>query len=345
MKCKCQYSGIPFTLLSFSNLQQRSEVICVHPIFYADIPTLIRAYQVYEQGEMKSLEDQRLLFLALLNKTDQVDWSCTADPSPATVAQNLPSLYSHICWLNNLSTAKDINYRLPRFSINASTRKLTTFRFWLDAWSDAYNQFNKSYRATFELDRMASLEAKMREIGPLAADRPRANTAFLRVLADWCEIASGFPQAVADVWKDILRCESNIEAMNFLAADIDELEEWLLDNIEPGAGFQAAALQQVREVKSANAAEGINDFILISSPTSAMEDTSEWKMNIEDRGATELANIRNMIETAPVVAPQRCDYPDDISFRKAKAKFILAQMATGNIGVHVSNNPLRKKEI
>ena len=133
--------------------------------------------------------------------------------------------------------------------------------------------------------------------------------------------------------------------MNFLAADIDELEEWLLDNIEPGAGFQSAALQQVREVKSANAAEGINDFILISSPTAAMEDTSEWKMNIEDRGATELANIRNMIETAPVVAPQRCDYPDDISFRKAKAKFILAQMATGNIGVHVSNNPLRKKGI
>lgn len=347
MKAHCQYSGVPFTLLQFSNMKQKNEVICVHPIFYADTSFLLSLYETYERGEMTALADQRLLFLALLNKTEQIDWTCTADPAPSTVAQNMKSLYHHICWLTNLSTAKDINYRLPRFSINLTTRKLTTFRYWLDSWADAYEQYQRGYRSQVELDRISSLEARMKEIGPLSADKPRANTAFLRCLADWCDIAAGFPAAVSDLWKDILRCESNIEALNFSSADIEELEEWLLDEIEPGSGFVHAALKQVREVKAANAAEGINEFYqLPPSGIAGSEDTSQWQMNLEDRSSTELANIRNMIETAPLVAPSRVDYPDDVSYRKAKAKFIMSQLVAGNIGVSVASSTIiAKKEL
>ena len=100
MKAHCQYSGVPFTLLQFSNTKQKDPVICVHPIFYADTSFLLSLYETYERGEMSSLADQRLLFLALLNKTEQIDWTCTADPAPSTVAQNMKSLYHHICWLS-----------------------------------------------------------------------------------------------------------------------------------------------------------------------------------------------------------------------------------------------------
>jgi hypothetical protein len=344
MKAVCQYSNIPFTLLHFSKLQQKQPVICVHPVFYASTEQLLAYYDTYEAGELQSLEDQRLLFLALLNATSQVDWHCAADPAPAVVAQNMKSLYHHITWLHNLAAAKDINYRLPRFSINPTTKKLTTFRHWLDAWADAYEQFQKGYRSQVERDRMQSLERRLKEIGPISADNPRANTAFLRCLADWCAIAADFPSGVSDLWKDIIRCESNIEALNMNAADIDELEEWLQDNIEPGAGYQHAALKQVREVKAAQGAYGMNEFTFLpSAGVLGAEDTSQWQMDLSSRSTTEVANIRNMIETAPINPPQRTDYNSDVEYSVAKAKYIMAQMAAGNVGVKVRESRIIRR--
>jgi len=343
MKAYCQYSGVPFSTVQFANLRQKQTIICIHPIFYADTPTLLDLYAAYEEGRIDSLADQRLLFLALLNKTSQVDWNCTADPAPATVAQNMKSLYHHICWLTDLSTAKNINYRLPRFSINEGTKKLTTFRYWLDAWADAYEAYQRGYRSQVEQDKIESLEAKLRELGPLSADRPRANTAFLKCLADWCAIAAAFPPAVSDLWKNILRCESNVEALDFLAADVDELEEWLVDNLETDAGYSYAAFRQVREVKAANAATGINDFYLMPvAGVAGTEDTTQWQMDLSNRSSTELANIQLMIEAAPLTAPNKADYPDSVSYSKAKARYVMAQLAAGNIGVRV-NQPAQIK--
>jgi hypothetical protein len=40
------------------------------------------------------------------------------------------------------------------------------------------------------------------------------------------------------------------------------------------------------------------------------------------------------------------DYPDDVSYRKAKAKFIMSQLVAGNIGVSVASSTiLAKKEL
>lgn len=343
MKAHCQYSGVPFTTVQFSNLPQKKTIICIHPIFYAETSTLLDLYRNYEDGQISSLTDQRLLFLALLNKTSQVDWNCTADPAPATVAQNMKSLFHHICWLNNLSTAKDINYRLPRFSINEGTKKLTTFRFWLDAWAEAYENYQRGYRSQVEQDKIASLERRMQELGPLSADKPRANTAFLKCLASWCNIAAAFPDSVADLWQDIIRCESNVEALEFAAADVDELEEWLVDNLEAGVGFGYAALRQVREVKAANGATGINDFYLMpAAGVAGAEDTSQWQMDLSSKSSTELANIQMMIAAAPLNPPNKADYPDSVSYAKAKARYVMAQLAAGNVGVKV-NQPSQIK--
>jgi len=61
-------------------------VSCIHPIFYADLEYLGKIYDAWAEGKLPEVRDQRLLFLALLNSTDHIDWYCAADPKAGTVA-------------------------------------------------------------------------------------------------------------------------------------------------------------------------------------------------------------------------------------------------------------------
>ena len=93
-------------------------VNCIHPIFYANLEYLEKVYAAWADGNLPEVRDQRLLFLALLNATDHIDWYCAADPKAETVAKYMEALFDHVLWMRNIMLPR---LSLPRFAINHHT--------------------------------------------------------------------------------------------------------------------------------------------------------------------------------------------------------------------------------
>lgn len=319
MRLYCQYSKTNFSTSAFLDSGVQDPVTCVHPIFYAPVEYLHKVYLSWQEGKMKDKKDQRLLFLAMLNATDHIDWYHYADPKPAIVSKHMESLHDHMLWMTDIMLP---SLKLPRYAINEHTAKLDNIDSWLERWTDIRDEFDRGYMSRSEQEKAARkrFALDLLSTSKNADDGSKQRRlAYLRTLADWASLALQFPPELAEFWKQIIRCQSALAALDFRAVDIEELLEHVTEYGDYDSTHYFALLKHVKQVLDDAKGTSVSDLNfadLISDTPMAFRAPST---------STEAVNIANQVALAPVSKPLRTDYVSNVAYNIAVARWNLAQ--------------------
>ena len=330
MRLTCQYSKITFSTSAMLSSGVMAPVSCIHPIFYADLEYLGKIYDAWAEGKLPEVRDQRLLFLALLNSTDHIDWYCAADPKAGTVAKYMESLFDHVQWMRDIMLPR---LSLPRFAINHHTSKLTTIEGWLEAWDEVRNDFERGYLSRSEQEKAAR---KQQALDLLSEKRAKDDTsktrhlAYLKTLADWAAVAIKFPNSVESYWKQIIRCQSARAALDFRPVDVEELLEHITEMGDYNSTHYFALLTQVKKVLSDSKGESISDLDFAALLTDPELPVSTYRA---PSTSTEAAEIARQVGMAPLMTPKESDYTSKTQYMIAVARYNLAQSQVKKAGV------------
>lgn len=320
MRLSCQYSKTSFTTSALLSTGINEPVSCIHPIFYASLEYLSKIYKAWEDGKLQDKKDQRLLFLALLNATNHIDWYCAADPKPEIVAKHMETLHDHVLWMSDIMLPR---LSLPRFAINPSTASLSNIKNWMDAWDDIRTAFEKGYISRSE---QSAIARKANALEILTQVKNKDDTsrvrhlAYLRTLADWAAVALQFPHSLTEFWKQIIRCQSARAALDFRPVDVEELLEHVTENGDYNSTHYFALLTQVKKVLSDAKGESISDLDFAAL---LVDPDVPSKVRAPSSG-TEATELARQISMAPLAEPKEAEYATKTQYLLAKARFNLA---------------------
>lgn len=323
MRLICAYSSVEFNVQHFpATLNDRETV---HPIFYLPQKRLLGFTGKWSSGELTST-DSYLMFLALLNSTDRVEFRVQAIRTASTdsiVASNMERLIKIIGKLNVIQLP---SFQPPKFVIGTDTRTLSNVTNWIVIWENYLEEFQQGYRTLTEEQKLTRrTEALERMINSVHTKNERA---FSRVLADWAEVAADFPKYLTLVngtqlplnlyWKQIIqKCFNAEQIFTIPRKDIDELLAHCEDNITIGTNYSFHLLKALRTgLAKQNDFLGFGDIDLSSASNYHIISTDS---TIED------ANKLAMIEGAPTEEPKEINYPSKIAFLRAKVKWDMAK--------------------
>jgi hypothetical protein len=321
MRILCAYSGIEFTVEHFPAVLNSREVC--HPIFYLPQHKLLSYIPKWHSGELTST-DSYLLYLALFNSTELIEWRVPAlklDKTVAIVANNMPALVSIVSKINVI---KHPNFVLPRFVISPETKTLENSSYWIQSWIDQYNEFLEGYKTRSLEEKIVRREEALER---LINNSNRTVESYATILADWASMAGSFPTStteiqgkqipLVDYWKTIIKaCAKNESIFTVPKNDLEELVEYCEQNIPHGSIYAHTLMQFLRDgLRKQTNYLGIGDIDIadvsyrILSPESSIED----------------ANKQSLIDSAPKEEPRESQYPTKLAYLKAKLKYQMAQ--------------------
>lgn len=320
MRLFCQYSKINFSTSAMLGANLNDPVTCVHPIFYAPVEYLEKLYKAWQEGKLPDKRDQRLLFLAMLNATDHIDWYHHADPKPAVVCKYMEAMYDHMLWMTDVMLP---SLKLPRYAINEHTVKLDNIGNWLNCWTNIREEFDRGYTSRSEQEKAAR---KKMALDLLATTKnaddgsKQRRLAYLRTLADWAALALQFPAELTEYWKLIIRCQTALAALDFRPVDVEELLEHITVYGDYDSTHYFALLKHVKQVledAKGTSVSNLNFADLIADGPAPFRLPST---------TTEAVNVANQVALAPAAKPLRADYPSSLAYNIALARWNLVQV-------------------
>jgi len=327
MRILCAYSGLEFKVEHFPATLVSRE-IC-HPIFYLPQHKLISYIPKWYAGELTAT-DSYLLYLALLNSTELIEWRVPAlktNKSVGIVAHNIESLASIVSKMNVI---KHPAFVLPRFVISPETKTLENSTFWIQTWVDQYNEWSSGYRTRTLDEKITRREEALER---LINNSSRTVESYANILADWAILAGNFPKSTTEVlgkqvplceyWRSIIKaCAKNESIFSIPKKDLEELVEYCEEEIPHGSKYAHTLMEFLRNgLRKQKNYLGLGDIDLNSEVTYRIlsPDTS-----VED------ANKQALIDSAPKEEPRESQYPTKISFLKAKLKWQMAESYRAN---------------
>ena len=322
MKIKCAYSGLELQVTHFPAFLNHQE--CCHPIFYIPQKKLIQYLRKWGNGELTA-QDSYLLYLALLNSTDLIDFRTHAVYIPATtekiIANNMEHLARIISYTNTIIHPA---FSMPRIVIDPNTANLSDSPIWIQDWNQCYVDFCNGYIKQIESEKIKKREALLHNFIKNAS-RPIAH--YAKILADWAAEAGEFPLfpitidgksiRICDYWKQIImRCCKAESIFSIPSNDLAELIEHCEINIEHGSIYAHSLMELLRAgaTRQQNYL-GLGDLDL-SLTTYRIIDA---ETSIED--ASKMA----MIDSAPKEKPTENQYPSKLAYLRARLKYEMAQ--------------------
>lgn len=311
----CALSGIEFQVEFLPIPIHTREV--AHPIFSLDQKRLIHLIGRWSDGSLDSTQSY-LLFLALLNSTEQIEWRTPASrtsQTPSIVANNMEQL---VLVVGRCELIRNPRFTLPKFSINQETKDLSNVSHWIESWHNCYTEFLSGNR---QADLRAKILRREEALEKLIKDHSKRTGSYVRMLADWAVEAGEFPTGqilgirICDYWKDIIiKCVSDSQIFTIPRADLEELIEHCEDYIPHGTIYAHALMETLRAglAKQKNYL-GLGDLDL------SISETKFRVLSADD--SVESANIMAMIDSAPISIPDPKDYPNKIAYLKAKMRY------------------------
>lgn len=315
-KAICRYSGIEYRIEYFPFTFSRGQ--CTHPVFTLSSKELLGMSGQWANRKLTPV-DTKLYFLSLLHSTNLVEFRSYAKPSIAICELHMESLIHEVSWIDSITEAT--RARLPRFVINADTSNLATIEGWLDAWKQARSDLAEGYH-TYNLEQ----KQQRRELAleRLIKSPSRAVESYARALSEWAAFATDFPNGLVQApdgsqitlrnyWIDLIqKCgNTDFQIWKVDRKDLEELLEYLEENLNHGSIYAAAVMKLVRN------ALGRHDNLLgMGSPRFAI---------LDEKSSVETQNIAAAIAAAPEIEPILEDYPSKVAFLRAKARWILAE--------------------
>lgn len=328
MKILCAISGLEFKVQYFPGYLTSREL--AHPVFALPQHKLLRYAAKYDEGGIVA-EDAYLLYLALFNSTDLVEWRVPAQRSAeldAVIAQCMESAFAVI---GKMATIASPAYKPPQFVCSPDTKTFLNSSYWLDLWEQSIEEFESGYRSYRESRELINRETALDK---LIKDANKNINQYAHILADWAAIAASFPtydmrispsrtEVCADYWKEIVvACTKSERIFNIPEAHIEKLIEHCEDNINHGSIIAHALMSLLRK--------GVNrkrDYLGLDD----IDDSPSAYFKILDAdNSTEDANIVALInEVATGAAPVRSAYKTTFEYLKAKTKYDMACKYSG----------------
>jgi hypothetical protein len=324
MKVLCKYSGLSFTCEHFPGTLDRGETC--HPIFLIPQKRLLSYLGKWSSGHLPPT-DSYLLFLALLNSSEQIYWRTSAfrtDKTDSIVSQNMEYLARTLPKLNSVRSPSKT---FPSFAIGSETADLSNVHYWIEAWESEYKSFQTGYVARNIAQKIESREAALER---LIKNPFRNSLAFSRQLAEWASVAgsfptflikspfTGLPQPVSDYWKLLIQKAAGETSLYTIPSnDLAELLEHCEENIEAGSIHAHALFTHLR-----NAITKQKSYLGFGDKDSPLTLSYAILSSSDD---VEAANLRVAIESAPTIEPKPEDYPTRFAYLKAKCKYDMAR--------------------
>lgn len=330
MKVLCAYSSIEFTCEHFPGYLSARE--SSHPLFQVPQKRLLSYLGKWAQGGLTSI-DSYLLFLALLNSSELVDFRVPAirtESTDAIIANNMEALCKTLIKLNTVVSPSVV---FPHYVISPDTRTLDNVHYWIANWESAYQDFLSGYRSAHDSAKLRIREAALER---LIKNPHRPVASYAARIADWAATAGSFPTFIvtnphnrvqvscADYWKYLIaKCAHEEQIFAIRRQDLVELLEHCEDNIPIGSIYSNALFKILR-----HALERQRNFLGLGDL-----DISKGSYTIlfADTGV-EAANLRAIIDSAPDHLPKREEYPTQFAYMKAKLRWDMAQKALRNAG-------------
>ena len=317
MRVLCAISGLQFNCDFFpAELTSRETT---HPIFHLSQKKLISFTSKWANGELTNT-DSYLLFLALFNSTDLVEWNVPVIRTTMTdtiVATNMEYLIQTVGQLNLIKTP---SFAVPKFAITSETKSLDNSHYWIKAWDDAIIEFKQGYKSQSDWTHLSN---RQHALDKLIRNPSKSVDSYASILADWAELAGDFPQytqttttnfgtlTIADYWKLIIkRCCKSESIFQIPRVDLEELIEHCEMNILHGSNYSHELMKLLRmglKKQSAFLGSDTNtntEFVILDADN-----------NVED------ANKLALILSAPTELPVESAYNSRLDFLKAKLKY------------------------
>lgn len=314
MKVHCQYSGIDFEVSYFSNLK----LTYAHPIFTAAPKLLLSRVGDWAAGKLNESE-RRLLFLALLNTTELIEWRSVALPSDSIVQNNMEPLAKFVGWMIGITNPTVI---FSRIAITSENRYCENAKYWIEAWIQEKRNFDEGYRdsslASKQMRREEALERLIKNHSLKTED-------YARLLAIWTWEACNVPTALREIYTDIFTTK-NIKIYEIKTVDLEDMLSYMEDNLDAGSIFAHASFKHVRLLLAKNRAGlayglGMQDGEFDNLSFSILRDTP---FIIQEDPLGE-HNMEQIAITAPAEEPVQEKYPSKLAFLRAKSAWQLMQ--------------------
>jgi len=310
MQIKCAISGLEFVAdyISFTAVSRE----LTHPIFSLPQKTIFSL--AIAQDENTPIQDTYLLFCALLNSTDLIQWRSPARPcaiSGRAAFSHLPGLIGILARIDIIKNRATV---LPQLAITAQNNDFRDVGAWISAVNTAIDSWLDGYaRELREIDQ----ERQEAAISKLIRDPNKPKILLAKKLAGWAARVAGFPTAaikhpitkqqvrVTDYWQELIVHAHNARnAWNYPTPDYRKLIDWCIDNIEHGNIYSHALLELLR-----NAAYASENYLAAHT---------------EELSVIELSRREQIKMVAPTAAPSEKDYKSKFEYMKALAAWKLA---------------------
>lgn len=321
----CAYSGLAIKVEHFPMTLQERE--CSHPIFLLPQHKLLSYASKWSTGQLTPI-DSYLLFLALLNSSELIEWRTSAHyrvgQMDAKVAANMEALIRIIGKVNLIKHPK---FALPSFAITKDTCTLENVHYWIQAWHEAFLDFMKGYKEQTEQEKIVRREYALERM--IRATDLKQSKKYAGALANWAELAGNFPTfailhpikknplTLAEYWKEIIvACIREEKIFQYPTKDVAELIEHCEDNIPHGSISAAALMDLIRTGRDSQ-----SSYLCLAEFD--LDAIREGRVAKED--IVETTNKLAIIQKAPMHEPARHEYSSDLEFTKAKLGWKMKQ--------------------
>lgn len=318
----CAISGIRFDTSFLEGVSIPHTEGYFHPIFALPYRSLHMLYYKHCRGELTS-NDSYLLFIAFLHSSDQIAWNhpATLNPNDSRTKKLIENNLSQLIKVIEKSfTIQHPSFQQPSFKVSIENCFLEQIPNWIKAWEDNIYNFNRSIADIKMQESLQVIENKLTyEI--LSGTRPER---YAHIIAEWADKAGNFPPLRAEEWKRTIRSCFNITKMfNTPLTLLKEIKEHCESNIEVGS-IHFHALTNVLK-------EGISRHVdYLGGSSLALGYTFLPTVNggadklAKEREQKNEAELLALATSAPEEEPRAEDYPDSLSFLRAKLAYRVA---------------------
>jgi len=323
MKILCSISGIEFACDYFPGTFHSRETF--HPVFNLPQKKLLSYTGKWAAGELTPT-DAYLLFLSILRSSDLVEFRVPVfrnEHTAAIIAQNMEFLVRTIIKLNTVSTPSVV---FPRYVITPETRFLANVHHWIQNWQDSYQDFLDGYKSAHDSAKLITRENALQR---MIKNPHKHIREYAAQIADWAAVAGEFPIfltpsplnsglqiPVAEYWKQlIIRACKEEYLFTIPRSDLEELLEHCEDKIPVGSIYSNALFKLLRgALEKQRNFLGLGDFDVRTSFQILTQDDT-----------VETANLKAMVDSAPLEVPAPEQYPNKLQYLRAKMRFEMAQ--------------------
>lgn len=319
MKVICPISGLA---VYKSNYLLGFDLKDLHPIFRAKRKLILNDTMIHKFMQSDIFEEKKLIFLAVLNSTELVEFQTPAMPALGTVETHFLKLMHTAGWLAHAEYTYKAVASFPRFVVRPDTADLTSLPAWINAVEDVKDMV---IRRDLDRDRAAELSNKADQISTEIRQAASLHRNFTPSLARWALDFANLNREDTrfSKWMKMM-CIPTSEAWMFDIDDYKELVGFMEEELPSEHPQVLSVMFQVRELVK-ECKRGFTELSVFND----LDDEATESFNIIEDSPVSTGEAISATTLHAMDKPIAKNYPSKVAFLVADAKWRLAQRKLG----------------